>query len=336
MDAAILTSRFRRVLRGVALVMALLASSACEHNPDTDRAAPHDTAITRTERPARLTAVSTRPSPTSTSPGFVDPGDLYAVDLASGRTTQLTTYPGIDGAPAWMPDGQHLLFGRAPADAPTGAGDVYLLTIDGLAERRLTDTPANDETPRSSPDGDSIVFMSTRDGNPELYLLTLESSTVRRLTRDPGADRFPAFSPDGASIVFTSDRAGNEDLYSLRLADLTTRRLTDGPAPELLPAFSPDGRTIAFTTGHAIEVVDSNGSNRRTLTRDAANHPSWSPDGQRLAAVTQTGSGALVICIIDVASGSITTVTDDHADAFYPAWSPDGSTIVFTHVLRHH
>ena len=65
------------------------------------------------------------------------------------------------------------------------------------------------------------------------------------------------------------------------------------------------------------------------MAAGVGNHPSWAPDGRRIAAITVTEQGDLEICIIDVTTAAVTVITDGEADAFYPAWSPEGDLIVF-------
>lgn len=134
--------------------------------------------------------------------------------------------------------------------------------------------------------------------------------------------------------MFTSDRAGDDDLYLMEANGSDLRRLTNTPGTDWLAEFSPDGTTIAFATDHSIDLIDTDGTNRTTLTPDAANHPSWSPDGRQIAAVTLTEHDDFAICTIDVSTGALTVFTDDEADDFYPAWSPDGDTIAFARAAR--
>ena len=201
-------------------------------------------------------------------------------------------------------------------------------------ERILTDHPAIEVTPRPSPEGVSVVFAPDRDGNGEIYLLTLATRQLRRLTTDPAADRFPAFSPDGHTIVFSSDRGGDDDIYQMDVTDSQVRRLTTTPGTDWLAEYSPDGATIAFATDDSIDLIDADGTNRRTVSDDAGNHPSWSPDRRRLAAVTVTERGHFAMCTIDVSTAALTVLTDDAVDAFYPAWSPGCDTIVFARGTR--
>jgi TolB protein len=303
------------------LALALLMG-ACGAARDGEAAGRRQATMASTVPPSTARAATAIPA---------DPGDLYALDLAAGTISRLTSDPRIDGAPAWMPDGGRILFGRlvSGSDPSTGNADIFVMRADGSSEQQLTDDPASDITPRSSPDGESVVFTTTRDRNPEIYVMALTTGVVRRLTTNLAGDGFPSFSPDGSRIVFTSRRDGDDDLYTIDLDGGDLRRLTDTPGTDSLAEFSPDGTTIAFATEHSIELIDTDGTNRRTLTTDAANHPSWSPDGSRIAAVTSTANGQFAICIIDVATGGLRTVTDGVASDFYPAWSPDGRQIVF-------
>ena len=325
---------------GLAAAAALFTLTACASpvatsSPPTQTAVPPATSpevdmATTTTQP--VTAPHTTPPPTEPlTVATDDPGDLYSVELASGAVSRLTTDPRLDGAPAWMPDGERLLFGRlvSGTEPTTGNSEIFVGAANGTAEQQLTDHPAGDVTPRPSPDGASVVFGSDRDGNWEIYLLTLSNSQLRRLTNDPAADRFPAFSPDGHTIIFTSDRGGDDDVYTIDVTGSQIRRLTTTPGTDWLAAYSPDGATIAFATDHSIDLIEADGTARRTLSEDAANHPSWSPDGRQIAAVTLTERGHFAICTIDASTATLTVVTDDAVDAFYPAWSPDGNTIAY-------
>jgi imidazolonepropionase-like amidohydrolase/Tol biopolymer transport system component len=90
-------------------------------------------------------------------------------------------------------------------------------------------------------------------------------------------------SPDGHTIVF--DLLG--DIYRMPFAGGRAELLSGGASWEVQPRFSPDGRAIAFTSdrdgGDNIWVMDSDGKNRRQVTKETArllNTPTWTPDGQ--------------------------------------------------------
>jgi imidazolonepropionase-like amidohydrolase/Tol biopolymer transport system component len=94
-------------------------------------------------------------------------------------------------------------------------------------------------------------------------------------------------SPDGRTIVF--DLLG--DIYRMPVGGGTAELLSGGASWEVQPRFSPDGKLIAFTSdrdgGDNIWVMDSDGKNRRQLTKETSrllNTPTWTPDGQYVLA----------------------------------------------------
>jgi imidazolonepropionase-like amidohydrolase/Tol biopolymer transport system component len=150
-------------------------------------------------------------------------------------------------------------------------------------------------------------------------------------------------SPDGRTIAF--DLLG--DIYTMGISGGRPTRISSGLAFDMQPRFSPDGRMIAFTSdrggGDNIWVMNSDGSGARAITRETfrlLNAPTWSPDGQYIAArkhfTTQRSLGTGEIWLYHVSGvGEGVPLVERPNPQFQkelgePAYSHDGTAIYFS------
>jgi dipeptidyl aminopeptidase/acylaminoacyl peptidase len=107
------------------------------------------------------------------------------------------------------------------------------------------------------------------------------------------------------------------------------------------PQISPDGRRVAYVRVSFdirkdapranLWIVDASGANHRPLLSGPASHgaPRWSPEGTRLAYVSESGGSAqLHVRWLD--TGETAVVTDLAESPAELAWSPDGRWLAFT------
>ena len=124
--------------------------------------------------------------------------------------------------------------------------------------------------------------------------------------------------------------------YALATALILSACRDQPAAPE--PLSDPRGLILAVTTAYPAEihVMRPDGSDRRQLTRDAANdlHPHWAPDGRTIVfSRAQDSMPGTSIRRPDIyvmnADGSGMRPIYQGSAAYGPRWSPDGRTIAF-------
>jgi Tol biopolymer transport system component len=67
-------------------------------------------------------------------------GDIFLLDVRSGRVRRLTFTKADDGDPSWSPDGRRIVFDSTR----DGNREVYVMNADGTAQRNVTHNPADD------------------------------------------------------------------------------------------------------------------------------------------------------------------------------------------------
>lgn len=205
-------------------------------------------------------------------------------------------------------------------------GDLWLRTVGGQW-RQLTNGEPWDREPAWAPDGSSIVFVSDRGGNTDLWRVSpAGAGAPTRLTTDPAPDLAPSVAPDDA-IVFVRGRGSAARIW-VRDASGRERRLTEGADEEQWPAVSPDGRSVTWVdvqlNGRRLLLAPLSGDRPTAVVTDRApEHPTWSPDGRRIAFFSATPRPAIYVAPTD---GHYVNLVS--AERGVPVWSPDGASIL--------
>jgi len=205
---------------------------------------------------------------------------IVVQELRSGERRVVSARAGVNGAPAWSPDGRRL------ALTLSGSGgnlDIYVLDLATQALTPITDDPAIDTEPEWSGDGSQLYFTSDRSGGPQIYVTDVAAHRrVQRLTFGSSYNARPRLSPDGRSLAFVS-REGSDFRIGLQdLASGTVRVLTHGTLDES-PSFAPNGMSLIYAgreAGHgtlATVAVDALVSQRLKSERADVREPVWGP-----------------------------------------------------------
>jgi imidazolonepropionase-like amidohydrolase/Tol biopolymer transport system component len=149
-------------------------------------------------------------------------------------------------------------------------------------------------------------------------------------------------SPDGRTVAF--DLLG--DIYLLSIDGGEARAIESGLSWSMQPRFSPSGSEIAYTSdaggGDNIWMMRADGSGKRQLTEEdfrLLNNPSWSPDGDYIAArkhfttTRSLGTGEIWIYHRNGGDGIAVVERPDEGhqkELGEPAFSPDGRYIYFS------
>ncbi len=229
---------------------------------------------------------------------------LWLVSTDGGEPRRLTTAPGTNNHPRWSPDGKSVAF----ASSRGGSTQVWILPIDGGEARQVTRLPIDVAGPIWSPNGDKIAFAA------EVYPGKSPKETADR-DKEKEAEKSKVRTYD--HLMIRHWNAWNEGKKShLFVADVETGEAVDltprleantPPAPfggSSDYAWSSDGKSLAFvaeplkdhawSTNTDVWLVPATGGEAENLTESnpaADGQPAFSPDGKRLAYVSQSRPG---------------------------------------------
>ena len=140
--------------------------------------------------------------------------DIWAIDIATKKETQLTNTPTLDDSPEYSPDGKWIYFNSVK----TGTMKLWRMKPDGSGQEQVTFDEYNDWFPHFSPDGKWIVFLSyPKEINPtdhpwyqKIYLRLMPASggvpkNIAYVYGGQGTINVPSWSPDSKRIAFVSN-----------------------------------------------------------------------------------------------------------------------------------
>jgi Tol biopolymer transport system component len=140
--------------------------------------------------------------------------DLFTTDLAGNVERRLTSDPGSEAYPVWMPDGRSVVFGDGRHG---GFLNLARKRLDTGVEDQLLPHEALQRRPMDvSPDGQTLLYTERSAAGGALDVLMLSMSGSARPTplfASPFTEADARFSPDGRAVTFTSNESGRMEAY---------------------------------------------------------------------------------------------------------------------------
>ncbi|MHC9086055.1 S9 family peptidase [Luteimonas sp. RIT-PG2_3] len=238
------------------------------------------------------------------------------------------------------PDGRDVLYTVTTTDvaADTQRTSIWRVGWDGATPVRVTRPEDGASAPRWSPDGRWISFIQSQGDAPgQLWLLDRRGGSAPKRATDVGGgiDHY-VWSPDSRRLAL------------VRRVETPLRKGADGkqiPEPWVIDRVrfkedAGDGYLHNRIKPPRIYLYDLQAQTLDALTAGGEfeeDSPSWSPDGDRIAFVSNRQpdwqhSDYGDIFVAPTRAGSTPTrLTDFPGYEGAPAWSPDGRQIVFAH-----
>ena len=259
---------------------------------------------------------------------------------------------------AISPDGRWVAFSvKSVAPGKDGyRSAIWLASADGSAPaRQLTAGSKTDASPRWSADGRTLAFLSDRsgvlqaagagakpgkaeapkEGATQVWLLPFaDGGEARQLTDLPRNISGLAWSPDGRRLCVVSGATTTEPETK------PERKPGDPPEPDtrLIDTLQYEFNGVGFTHdrfGH-LWLVDVASGDAELLTRGDYHDadPQWSPDGRKIAFVSDRHRDADLgwrtdVYVVDIRTKDVRQLSPGRGRQGWgaPAWSPDGRWI---------
>lgn len=229
-------------------------------------------------------------------------------------------------SPDLSPDGKRVVFVETQTDVESmEIRSRLMIRADGDDGARPFTSGKKDSSPGFGPKGRTIAFLRPDDdGKKQIWTISVAGGEAKQLTNLPSGVRAFSWSPDGARLAVVSRVDPDE-------------QSDDGPHTQVVNRirYRDDGEGWRGNAFAQLFVVDAETGEATQLTDGEGDHtmPAWSPDGQRIAFVSDAVEDRDVsryseICVIDAEGGDPVCWSEGMTRAGSVAWARNGHQLV--------
>jgi len=262
-----------------------------------------------------------------------------------------TSYPGMEYAPTFSPDGSRIAFAwdGGHGNESSGGLDLYVKAIGSETLLRLTNHPSEWISPAWTPDGTQIAFHRIAGADTGLYVVPALGGPERKLRPTHVPYHLAAglsWSPDGKWLAYGDIVSGKpgDRIFLLSMETMESRQVPHNPEcnHEANLIFQHKGSTLAFvcvrnTADFALYSFsfEAPGVSPKLVATfpDFIYGVTWSSDDKRLILTQESAEGGW---LYEVAVGEgIVRRLPIAQGGDWPAVSPNGNGLAFSSSTDH-